>query len=880
MSNTSFITDDSSGSEIITDVFVEEERSSPGLLRDVTLVLMSAGITYIMVCLHRHHRHLQDKKREREQAEDISKASANESTNESAKISSTKEFQPDTRAAPMSKSCKMLMQQPGEQATGAFISAVLNQLWDHMNIAISNTIKQTLEPTLKDLPVPLHFTRLDLGNIPIKTENMLIHPVNLSNDVDNVAPTIKQSQAGVQINMDIIWDGNCDITLQATVSKSAKFSFGVHHLKVKGRLLILLSPLTTDLPVVTAVQYGFTNPPEVSLQFKGALLGALTKKFGYVQAALLNVIQSTLASMLVLPMRMVLPMDLGSYDYLDVYQPPVGMVRVRAIEGRGFTVLKKVFVNDVPDTYCILSLGASDGKRTSTQQDTCNPMWKDECFDFILYDHDQKIYVQVFDEDKSPLDPDDELGKAEISVRELLKSGGITELELLLEGKMTGCYVTLSAEMLYLSDQLQSLSSIQYEGKGNLCGLYTIVVTQAFNIPLPRVAAATYVKVQCGFCGNFEKTFYTSTVADYPGFDALNPMFDQVFYVPITAEMLKENLSTPTEVSGKSTADSDGHKCIVFTLIDAEGVDGSKGHGELGSITLTHEALVRAYKHTITETRPIGNQGAKIEFRVVLNGMQSEEEKTSWEEEQKKRKSLHVAGVNNLDPTLEDVDHKEHVRVTALRGRGFTVRKRGPLKKDDVPDVFLRISVICGEGNEEPHQMGWRTRTIKDDTMPQWSESRDFTIDTVRSLIRIDAHDENRKGKDDYLGSAEVPMAHALRKRMMELELLQGTSGTGFFITLKVVPLDEPKMSHEENESDDVVGPLAVKSAPPQFHLADVYGTIEIGTEVFDNDNVTIVSTTSTSTEKKSSSKLKRLGKKLTSKLSGIHHHDRNNHHS
>ncbi len=158
--------------------------------------------------------------------------------------------------------------------------------------------------------------------------------------------------------------------------------------------------------------------------------------------------------------------------------------------------------------------------------------------------------------------------------------------------------------------------------------------------------------------------------------------------------------------------------------------------------------------------------------------------------------------------------------------------------------------------------------------MPQWSESQDFTIDTARSFIRIDAHDENRKGKDVYLGSAEVSMAHALRKRMMELELLQGTSGTGFFITLKVVPLDEPTISHTENESKDVVGPLAVKSSPPQFHIGDVYGTIEVGTEVIDNDETTIVSTTSTSTDKKKSSKLKRLGKKLTSRLPGIHHHD------
>ena len=95
--------------------------------------------------------------------------------------------------------------------------------------------------------------------------------------------------------------------------------------------------------------------------------------------------------MLVLPNRMVMPMDLGSYDYLDTYQPPVGMVRLTALRGRGFTILKKMLINDVPDTYCVISLGASNTFRTSTQYDNLVPCWEDESFDFILYDMDQKV---------------------------------------------------------------------------------------------------------------------------------------------------------------------------------------------------------------------------------------------------------------------------------------------------------------------------------------------------------------------------------------------------------------------------------------------------------------------------------------------------------
>ena len=287
----------------------------------------------------------------------------------------------------------------GTQASGNFLTAIFTQMWEQINIAVSNTIKETLEPTLKDMKVPLHFVKLDLGDVPIKTQNMFIHRVDLDKIVDMDGDGVcdlnpdheKQTTPGIQIDVDVVWDGNCDIMLQATFTKSAKVTFGVKSIKLSGRMHILLSPLTTELPVISAIQYGFTNPPEIQLDFSGAVLTSVTNKLKFVQGAFISVIQSSLASMLVLPNRMVMPMDLGSYDYLDTYQPPVGMVRLTALRGRGFTILKKMLINDVPDTYCVISLGASNTFRTRTQYDNLVPSWEDESFDFILYDMDQKV---------------------------------------------------------------------------------------------------------------------------------------------------------------------------------------------------------------------------------------------------------------------------------------------------------------------------------------------------------------------------------------------------------------------------------------------------------------------------------------------------------
>ena len=82
------------------------------------------------------------------------------------------------------------------------------------------------------------------------------------------------------------------------------------------------------------------------------------------------------------------------------------------------------------------------------------------------------------------MDPDDSLGKVEITVRELFRepNDGECELELVMDGEKTGCYITLSAELFHLSEQLHSfpdgLRSEKYEGKNALCGLATIIITK------------------------------------------------------------------------------------------------------------------------------------------------------------------------------------------------------------------------------------------------------------------------------------------------------------------------------------------------------------------------------------------------------------------
>lgn len=838
-----------------------------------------------------------------------------------------------------------MAQVDGMEASGNFLSGILAQMWEHAGVAVSNSIKEALEPTLRDLkPVSLHFVRLDLGRVPIRTKNMFIHSVDLSGK-----NTEAEKKAGIQIDVDVEWDGDCDVMLQATVTKSAKITLGVKSLKLSGRMHILLSPLITELPVISAVQYGFTNPPSVELDFTGAVQ-TVTNRFSSIQGALVSAVQSTLAGVLVLPNRMVMPMDLGSYDYLETYQPPVGMVRISAVEGRGFKVLQKFILKDIPDIYCLISLGASASSspkfRTSTRYDDLTPRWTGESCDFVLYDMDQKVYLEVMDEDKTPVDPDDELGQAEISVRDLFRNNrdGTAELELEMDGKRTNCHVTLSAEVFHLSNRLNSFSdTIMYGAKNQLCGLITIIVTKAFDIPIPREDAATFVTVTYGEGTKNEKVFYTGTVTDYPGIDALNPMFDSVFHVPVTAAMLGAGESSSPKSSVGSLDDggnksamtramtisapsflkkssisscSGGHNDITFTLTDADGANGTKGHGVLGSCKVAHGELLGAYRHTITETRELGTGGAKLEFRVIMSGMQSEEE--------------YIQDIDSsqvvVDPSSPPIspkslyggaDERLDVRVTAMRGRGFTIRKRRLGKKNDVPDVYLKIRLSPFSGRKGDQQLEpWKTHTIKDDTMPTWKASKDFErVDSLRDTLHVEAWDENRAGSDELLGRAEFSLEKLLRKRILEVELRDCPDTADTYVTLMCVQLEKavsrekalrdgvnsvtsekdvlvhyhPQMDDqgyeatllpqsnksaridevddEEEEADDVVAPLPSSSAP---HSLDPHRIANIDM-VKDDDNRSInsalsMNSTSSSRSKKAKNMFKSFGRKISGK--------------
>lgn len=85
-----------------------------------------------------------------------------------------------------------------------FLNDIVKQLWPNINASVSKIIKESVEPMFKTmLPGPLktlHFTKIDLGPVPLRLSN---------------AKTTKSELHGVKLDLNLDWKGKADIELDA-----------------------------------------------------------------------------------------------------------------------------------------------------------------------------------------------------------------------------------------------------------------------------------------------------------------------------------------------------------------------------------------------------------------------------------------------------------------------------------------------------------------------------------------------------------------------------------------------------------------------------------------------------------------------------------------
>jgi hypothetical protein len=673
-----------------------------------------------------------------------------------------------------------------------FLSDLITRLWPYINEAGSATIRETVEPMFADMmPGPmksLKFTKIDLGSVPMVIDNIIVHEL---------------TQGCVKFDWDISWQSSSDIQLAANYG----IQFGVKSIKLQGRMSFLLKPLSNALPCIDAVQYSFVNPPTLELNFTGL---ANIADFSVIDKTIRKIMQDVLASMMVLPVRMMYKMTPNT-NLWEIHTPLTGVARVSLLRGRGFQVEKRTLrSDDVPDVYCVMTLGAGNGYgpdewKSSTVRNNLNPDWtldhkndnqkkKKECKDFLLSDLDQILTIEAWDEDKGPADPDDFLGSCQVAVGQILLAGKMMELELVLKEKKgsfrgTGCFVTIAVDvMLFTTEDHSSLldeknkkqeesSTGVINPENQLAGLLTVLITKAFNIPVPKKDAASFVKVLYGD----KEIGVTGVVTDLPGYDAINPTYEITLHFPL------------------KPVDTSEHKQLQEIKLQL-----MNNKTLLGEIVIEPEHLLRANRATIQDKRNIGTEGASLEFYISLAGVKNDSDglvastaaahnttTTTTVRSVGDDDALPVSHPSNITTTTTTTTSNitrtslvaEKIRVVVVKGHGFKVKKTRRFKKDDSPDVYC---VVKFGSNPQT----WRTKTVKDNVEPEWNESSDYSMSSPNQVISIDVFDENRRSTDDLYGNARVAFGKVLLSGgAMDVEVMLEGQKTGLFVTVSCTKL-------------------------------------------------------------------------------------------
>lgn len=432
----------------------------------------------------------------------------------------------------------------GPESVG-FLNDMVAQMWAYINVAGSQMVKEIVEPVFAEvLPGPLkslHFTKIDFGKVPITFDKIDVHT---------------RSKDSIKLDVDIDWQGECDIELDASLLPQ----FGVEKVKLRGRMSVVICPLVPRLPLFTAVQAAFINPPDLELDFTGA---AEIADLSIIDDTIRKVIQDILASILVLPNRLFIKID-PTNDFFKSFQQQLGVIRLTCVGGHGFVTPKGLF-KDVPDMYCKIRMGAFASWKTDTKNNDETPEWN-ETKDFLLSDIEQLITVDVLDDD---LTGDDEIGSGSMTVKALLEQGKKADVKLFAKNKETkeatdtGGTITFKAEIFDFVPDITSFEMPENKHKDLMVGLATVIVASAKNVPGDRKCIAPIVKV------NFAETeFVTPMVMDAPGMDPNNPAFDSAFRVPLTAEI--------------ASAPSD----FTLTLLDKK--------SKLGTVVIPYGSVIKA----------------------------------------------------------------------------------------------------------------------------------------------------------------------------------------------------------------------------------------------------------------------------------------------
>ncbi|XP_029012811.1 extended synaptotagmin-1 [Betta splendens] len=285
-----------------------------------------------------------------------------------------------------------------------WLNKVLQQAWPFIGQYLEKLLVETIAPAIRASSVHLQtlsFTKVNIGEKALKIVGVKAHT---ENDKRQVILDLYLSYAGdVEVNVEI---------------KKYFCKAGVKGIQLSGKLRVILEPLIGDVPLVGAVTLFFIRRPKLDINWTG--LTNLLDIPG-LNAMSDTMIMDAIASHLVLPNRLTVPL-VADLHVEQLRSPlPRGVVRIHLLEAENLTAKDTVIkglIDGKSDPYAVLRVGTQIF--TSRHVDSnLNPQWR-EMYEVIVHEvPGQELEVEVFDKDP---DQDDFLGRLKVDLDIVKKS--------------------------------------------------------------------------------------------------------------------------------------------------------------------------------------------------------------------------------------------------------------------------------------------------------------------------------------------------------------------------------------------------------------------------------------------------------------------------
>ncbi|CAL8366671.1 unnamed protein product [Lota lota] len=279
-----------------------------------------------------------------------------------------------------------------------WLNKILQQAWPFVGQYLEKMLLETVAPAIRASSVHLQtlsFTKVNLGDKALKVVGVKAHT---EHDKRQVLLDLYVSYAGdVEINVEI---------------KKYFCKAGVKGIQLHGKLRVILEPLIGDVPLVGAITMFFIRKPKLDINWTG--LTNLLDIPG-LNAMSDTMIMDAIASHLVLPNRLTIPL-VADLHVAQLRSPlPRGVVRIHLLEAEDLTskdTVIKGIIDGKSDPYAVLRVGTQTF--TSRHIDSnLNPQWR-EMYEVIVHEvPGQELEVEVFDKDP---DQDDFLGRVKVDL--------------------------------------------------------------------------------------------------------------------------------------------------------------------------------------------------------------------------------------------------------------------------------------------------------------------------------------------------------------------------------------------------------------------------------------------------------------------------------